>query len=174
MRTAAQIDPNVEEIAWVQEGLLAGAAGAATVALFFLLIDVANGRALWTPFALGAALFRGTFPQAGTPIEPAMVAAYTVLHGAAFISVGLPAAFLMMTTSRLPRATPMRRMLWFAAFLFAALSAIFIAFAALAPGVTALFGVGRIALANLLAAIAMAFSLDLHARRRGVAAQRGG
>lgn len=172
-RSAAQTDPNVEEIAWVQEGLLAGVAGAAIVALFFLLVDIADGRALWTPFALGAVLFRGTPPQPDTPIEPALVAAYTVLHGAAFVSVGLPAAFLLMTTSRLPRVRPMRWTSWLAAFLFAALSAIFLAFAMLAPGVAALFGAGRIVLANLLAAIAMAFTLDIHARRRDVDAKRG-
>ena len=40
-----------------QEGLIAGLVGAATVAIWFLIIDTIQGRPLYTPAVLGAALF---------------------------------------------------------------------------------------------------------------------
>ncbi|PYN49534.1 MAG: hypothetical protein DMD95_00925 [Candidatus Rokuibacteriota bacterium] len=40
-----------------QEGLIAGLVGAATVALWFLVIDSIQGRPLYTPTVLGTALF---------------------------------------------------------------------------------------------------------------------
>src|SRR5262249_56241902 len=40
-----------------QEGLIAGLVGAATVALWFLIIDAIQGRPPYTPTVLGAALF---------------------------------------------------------------------------------------------------------------------
>ena len=39
-----------------QEGLIAGLVGAATVALWFLIIDSIQGRPLYTPTVLGAAM----------------------------------------------------------------------------------------------------------------------
>jgi hypothetical protein len=41
------------------EGLLAGVAGAATIAGWFLLLDSIAGRPLYTPSVLGTALVRG-------------------------------------------------------------------------------------------------------------------
>src|SRR5204863_4981813 len=52
-----------------QEGLIAGLVGAATVALWFLLVDTVQGRPLYTPTVLGSALFsRG----AGAPWASAL------------------------------------------------------------------------------------------------------
>ncbi len=162
----ADADPNVQNIPWVLEGILAGVVGAATVAILFLLFDVLEGRALWTPYALGAGLFRGELPSAGTPIEPVFVLAYTVLHGSVFAAVGLLAASELMTGSRLPASGSASRALALAGLFFVAFSAIFAGFAALGiPGVTQLFGIGRIALANLIASGAMAFALTYRAER---------
>ena len=41
------------------EGIVAGLLGAATVALWFLVIDTINGHPLYTPTVLGTAVFRG-------------------------------------------------------------------------------------------------------------------
>src|SRR2546428_8729585 len=47
-----------------QEGLVAGLVGAATIAVWFLILDSLSGRPLYTPTVLGTALFRrgGTTP----------------------------------------------------------------------------------------------------------------
>lgn len=171
---ATRDDPNVQDVPWVLEGILTGVVGAATVAGFFLLFDATEGRPLWTPYALGAGLFRGALPPAGTPIEVALVAAYSVLHGAVFVAAGLLAASELMTGSRLPGAGPGSRALVLASLLFIAFSVIFAGFAALGvPGVEQLFGIGRIVLANLLASGAMAATLTYRAERSKLGSRRG-
>ena len=71
-------------------GLIAGLVGATTVALWFLIIDLTQGRSLYTPTVLGAALFgRGAglpSPEAGP--DPGMVLMFTWVHGLAFVVVG--------------------------------------------------------------------------------------
>ena len=41
------------------EGIVAGLLGAATIAIWFLILDMIQGRPLYTPTVLGTALFRG-------------------------------------------------------------------------------------------------------------------
>jgi hypothetical protein len=85
-----------------QEGLIAGLVGAATVALWFLIIDVIQGRPLYTPTVLGTALFgRG----AGLPVPDAgpdlgMVLMFTWVHGLAFVIVGGIVARLLAVAER--------------------------------------------------------------------------
>ena len=43
----------------IREGLIAGAAGAAAVAFWFLVLDLIEGRILFTPGALGSVFFLG-------------------------------------------------------------------------------------------------------------------
>src|SRR5947209_9093121 len=73
-----------------QEGLIAGLVGAATVALWFLVIDSIQGRPLYTPTVLGTALFgRGAglaWPNVRPDLE--MVLMFTWVHGLAFVVVG--------------------------------------------------------------------------------------
>ncbi len=167
-------DPNVQNAPWVLEGILAGVIGAAIVAILFLAFDALEGRALWTPYALGAGLFRGEIPPPGTPIEPVFALAYTVLHGSVFAAVGLLAASELMTGSRLPAAGSATRALALAGLLFVAFGAIFAGFAALGvPGVAQLFGIGRIALANLVASAAMAIALTYRSERSASARSSG-
>ncbi len=159
-------DPNVENQSWVFEGILTGVVGAATVAVLFLVFDTAGGRPFWTPFALGAGLFRGEIPPAGTPVEPVLIAAYTVLHGGVFVSVGLLAAWELMTGSRFAAAGSVNRVLALACLFFVAVSALFAVFVLLGvPGIMQLFGIGRIMLANLIASSAMAVTLIYLAER---------
>ena len=170
----ANADPNVQNVPWVFEGILAGVIGAATVAILFLLFDLLEGRALWTPYALGAGLFRGEIPPPGTPIEPVFVLAYTVLHGGVFAAIGLLAASELMTGSRLPAAGSATRVLALAGLFFVAFGAIFAGFAALGvPGVMQFFGIGRIFLANLVASGAMAFALTVRSERSATARSGG-
>jgi len=85
-----------------REGTVAGIIGAASVALWFLMVDSIAGRPFFTPAVLGASLFdllgagfggRGLFVH---------VAAYTVLHFAGFIAIGMIAAQLMNVLDRRP------------------------------------------------------------------------
>lgn len=79
--------------AW-SEGLLVGLAGAACVALWFFLYDVAGGMPFRTPALLGAAFFHGLRDPAALVITPGLVFQYTVFHGALFLAFGLMAAGL--------------------------------------------------------------------------------
>jgi hypothetical protein len=42
-----------------EEGIVAGLLGAATIAIWFFIVDVIQGRPFYTPTVLGTALFRG-------------------------------------------------------------------------------------------------------------------
>ncbi len=166
---AARVDPNVAEVPWVSEGLLSGAVGATTIALFFLALDLAQGRPFWTPNALGSFFFRGTLPAGGHAIEPALVAGYTLLHGAVFVAVGLTAAFELLSGTRLPGSRLAWRGLVLACLLFVGFQVIFVCFDAFAGrGALRLFGLRQVSLANALAALAMAGLLVARAQRRGL------
>lgn len=160
---------DVDAIPWMHAGVAAGVAGAATIAVFFLIVDVLAGRAFWTPFALGSAFFLGELPARDAAIEPALVAGYTAMHGAVFVSAGLLASFELLTGRRLPGSSRRKRALVLAALLFFGLEAVFLGFAVfMAPEALAIFGVGRVAFANLLAAASMTAVLRWSAQHRGL------
>ena len=74
-----------------QEGIVAGILGAATVAVWFFIIDLFSGRPLYTPTVLGAALFKrgvglGSLEAARPSLD--MVLMFTWVHGLAFAAVG--------------------------------------------------------------------------------------
>ena len=72
-----------------KEGTTVGLLGGFTVALWFLILDMVKGRPLYTPSILGQViLFRSMSPEA-RPTVPSAVVAYTVLHFAVFIGLGL-------------------------------------------------------------------------------------
>ena len=89
-----------------QEGLVAGLVGAATVALWFLIVDSIQGRPLYTPTILGAALFhRGAAaPWLDTMPNFEMVLMFTWVHGLAFVVVGGIVARLLALAERQPSA----------------------------------------------------------------------
>jgi len=86
-----------------REGALAGLAGAAAVAVWFLLYDLAAGMPLRTPALLGAALFHGLRDPGALVISLPLVLQYTVIHGLAFIAFGWAAAGLLALADREPR-----------------------------------------------------------------------
>jgi len=85
------------------EGIVAGLLGAATVALWFLIVDTINGRPFYTPTVLGTAVFRG---GAGLdtpdtlPISFEMVLLFTWVHALAFAAIGGIAARLLAFAER--------------------------------------------------------------------------
>ncbi len=86
-----------------REGIVAGVLGAAAVAVWFLLYDLAAGMPLRTPALLGAAVFHGLRDPNAVVVTLPLVLEYTVLHGAAFIGFGCAAAGLLALADREPR-----------------------------------------------------------------------
>jgi hypothetical protein len=153
---------------WVASGVEAGLLGAAVVALFFLGVDLLAGRPLWTPHALGSALFLARLPEPGA-VSPVLVLAYTAIHGTVFIGFGVPAAFQVLT--RAPASTSGGALALLGLLLFVGFEAVFLAMAQLfVPGLLGLLGFGRVALANAAAAACMALFL----RRRALRAPPAG
>jgi len=80
------------------EGISAGILGAATIAVWFLILDVFNGRPFYTPNVLGNALFHhGMQPEElqTLPISLEMVLTYTWVHALVFCVIGGVAAKLL-------------------------------------------------------------------------------
>jgi hypothetical protein len=166
---AGRFDPNVEDVPWVTEGVIGGLVGAATIAGFFLLLDLAIGRPLATPNGLGAALFLGAIPPPHEPTQPVLVAGYTVMHGALFVAVGLAAAFELFTGTRIPGDKPWVRGLVLASSLFLLFEAGSLLFGSFVePAVQQVVGVWRASIANLLAAATMATFLRARGERLGL------
>jgi len=85
----------------LREGFIAGCVGAAAVALWFLLIDVLNGRAFFTPAMLGGAVFFGDQPP-HVVVEFSRIVGYTMIHVSAFVVVGCIAAALAAEVEEAP------------------------------------------------------------------------
>lgn len=78
----------------LREGFIAGCIGAATVSIWFLVVDTINGQPLFTPAMLGSAVFWGAHDPAAVVIEPARIFGYTMIHVSAFVVVGCIGAAL--------------------------------------------------------------------------------
>lgn len=163
-RDAAARDADVE-VPWVREGIVAGVLGAAAVAILFFVIDVANGRPLWTPHALGAALFLGSVAAPDAAVSPSLIGGYTVIHGWVFVSIALIVAFWLSGTE-LRQERRGARILAVAAALFVAFSVTFFVFGLLrGPDAARPFAVGWLVLTNVLAALVMATWLGVRLKR---------
>jgi hypothetical protein len=80
-----------------REAAVAGAIGAATIAVWFLALDALRGRPLYTPTVLGTALVRGpglASPET-LPVSVGMVLLFTVVHGVVFLALGAVATGLI-------------------------------------------------------------------------------
>ncbi len=134
----------------VREGAVAGLIGAATVAVWFLVFDVIQGRPLETPAILWAGLVRGT--ATGAAVSPGLgpVVAYTILHVLAFLAFGIVASALVAGAEREP-AMLLALLIFFAAF-----EVFFLALVTfLARPVLGLIAWWAILIGNLLAAVSM-------------------
>ena len=100
----ASTTPEARTTALYQEGLIAGLIGAATVAIWFLILDSLSGRPLYTPTLLGSALFRrgATTPLSEVAPDLEMVLMFTWVHGLVFVAIGGIAARLLALAERQP------------------------------------------------------------------------
>jgi hypothetical protein len=143
------------------EGMIAGTIGAAVVAGWFLLYDMAHGQSFRTPALLGAVLFQGLRDVGSLRITATLVLEYSLVHWAAFVLFGCMAAALLAAADRDPR-------------LLAGLFVLFCCFEVAALAVIAILGEWlfealpqwRIVIGNLLAAAAM---LGVFFRRHRIA-----
>jgi hypothetical protein len=86
----------------IREGLIAGLIGASIVAIWFFIIDLITAQALFTPAALGSAIFTGARDVADVQFALGTILGYTLIHGAAFIIVGIVAAAVLDQAEQSP------------------------------------------------------------------------
>jgi hypothetical protein len=100
--TATTAAPDAARI--YQEGIVAGVLGAGVIALWFFVLDLVNGRPLYTPTVLGTALFhRGGLSTFETlPASMEMVLMFTWVHGLAFAAIGGLVSRLLAAAERHP------------------------------------------------------------------------
>ncbi|MBI4590630.1 MAG: hypothetical protein HY725_17510 [Candidatus Rokubacteria bacterium] len=134
----------------IREGIIAGLIGAAAVALWFFLFDLAKGRPFETPALLGAAVFQGVRTIQELQITAGLVLGYTVLHGIAFVAFGILCAILIAAADREPA------LVWAFLALFACFEVFFLALDAIfAQSVMSGLVWWAILVANLLASAGM-------------------
>lgn len=138
----------------LREGLIAGVIGALAVAAWFFVVDLGTGRLLYTPAALGSALFMGVDAPGEVQVTAATVLGYTGVHFAGFIAMGMVFAALITRAEQSPP-------------LLMGLGLLFVTFETLLLGLVAILAVWlldvlpwwSVALGNLVAASAMVIYL---------------
>lgn len=141
----------------VREGLVTGLLGGVAVALWFLLIDALRGQPLFTPAALGSALFGGARSVAEVEMSVATVGVYTIVHFAAFFAIGILASAFALASRSEPR------LVLGMALVFVTLETLALgAFAILAAWLLGTLQVWTILVANAIAAVAMGLYLWRH------------
>jgi hypothetical protein len=148
----------------VARGLVTGLIGAGAVAVWFLVLDVARGQPFFTPAALGAALLLGATSPIEVQVTLPVVAAYTVLHVAAFAVIGIAVEWIAERVGRAPAVVRA------AVLAFVLLEALFIGVVgSLSQWVLGALGYWAVAVGNLLALSSMAmWVLATHPRLRGM------
>ena len=162
-----------ESMPYLEVAIPIGLVGAAVVAAFVLVLDLASGQALATPNALGASAFRGLAFDLGAPIKAIDVFSYTLLHTALFVVAATGAVTVEYTLTEIgvPLAT---QCLGGAVLLFASLHTSILTMMLLvdAPLDTTL-GPARLLAINAIAAAAMATATYAVAQRRLARRERG-
>lgn len=85
----------------IREGATAGLLGAATVALWFFVVDLVTGRALYTPLTLGESFLNILGLWRGQGMLEVIVL-YTIWHVLAFVIVGTLAAWVLNVSETEP------------------------------------------------------------------------
>jgi hypothetical protein len=145
----------------VENGILAGMLGAAVVAVWFLVLDLATrGMPFYTPSLLGSVLFAGAEASEVTGQTGAAIFAYTGLHGILFLAAGMALAWMFHQFEQNPQVGIILLLL-------------FVTFEAIVwgvgvsiiPALAGAVGAWAILVANLASAAAMfAFLLRRHPR----------
>lgn len=92
----------IREHQTLREGLVGGLLGAVAVMIWFLAMDLVRGQLLFTPAALGSAIFFGARGVAEVQLTAVTIVGYTLLHVTAFLAVGFLASALALAAERNP------------------------------------------------------------------------
>lgn len=136
----------------VYDAFFGGGIGGSTIGLFFLVLDILDGRALYTPTMLGAVLFDGVAATSVETVRLDMVSFFSMVHFATFFFL----AGALSYVSRVSRAVEGHVLMMAAMVFFVLTAAIFVADWMFMPGVVETLGYGRVLLANALTGLAMA------------------
>ena len=138
------------------DGFITGAIGAATTALWFLLLDILAGHPFYTPASLGSALLLGAQIPAEVHLSSGIVVAYTFVHLTVFFAVGVAIEWLAKQLERAPS-------FWLVSLLgLMLLDVLFIGIVgSLASWVLGALGLWAVFVANLLAIAAMGYRIWL-------------
>jgi hypothetical protein len=134
----------------LEDGVLTGVMGAVVVAVWFLILDTAQGRIFFTPSLLGSVVFLGQTPDQAVSVNGFVVFAYTGLHVLLFLMAGLVIAWMFSMFEHNPHFGIIILLLFllFEAILFSFAAVIF-------PSLMGAIGALAVAFGNLFAAIAM-------------------
>lgn len=143
----------------VENGVLAGMLGAAVVAVWFFVLDLAlRGMPFFTPSLLGSVIFAGMDPSEVEGLNGPAIFAYTGLHGVLFLCAGVALSWMFSQFERNPQVGMILLLL-------------FVTFEAIvwglgvsvAPQLAGAVGAWAILVANIASAVAMfAFLLGRH------------
>jgi hypothetical protein len=162
LRGVADIRGDLSSSPWVLRGVIAGLLGAAVVAIFFHLVDTLHGRPFYTPAALGSSLLLGRPLDPNAAVPYTLVFAYAASHVTVFVAFGVIAAGQIAFR---PCIITAKEGTVLAAVMFAAFQATFLSLAGVfAWNVLDEMGIGRVAVANLLAASALSTYLVVASR----------
>jgi hypothetical protein len=147
----------------VREGFKIGLIGVLTVMLWFTFVDIVDRGFLFTPGALGSALFLGATSVEDVQISLLTVGGYTIVHMATFFIVGLVAATIAISAERLPP------LLLAGLLIFAAFEAFFLGMlGVVAEWLVDVLDWVTIGIGNLLGTLAIAYVLwQEHPKLRG-------
>ena len=138
------------------DGVITGAIGAATTAVWFLFLDILAGHPFYTPAALGSALLLGAQIPAEVHLTSGIIIAYTFVHLLVFFGVGVTIEWLARQLERFPS-------FWLVSLLaIIVLDVLFIGVVgSLAMWVLGAVGLWAVFIANLLAIAAMGYRIWL-------------
>jgi hypothetical protein len=91
-----------QEHSVLREGTIAGILGAVVGVVWFLVLDVAAGRPLRTPNALGRVFFSGDVNPGAREISPEAVLGFTFVHMLSFVIGGIALTGIVHLVSRNP------------------------------------------------------------------------
>lgn len=86
----------------LREGIISGLLGAVAVAAWMTLVDLVYGRVLFTPAALGSALFYGAHHITEVHTDVTTVIGYSVIHVVLFIAAGWVVAAMLTKSEETP------------------------------------------------------------------------
>jgi hypothetical protein len=102
---ASSETPSLDTSRLYQDGFIAGTLGAATIAVWFLILDLIQGRPFFTPTVLGTVLFKGVGGLENLENLQAslhMVGGFTFVHWLVFVVLGCAASRLLGAAERNP------------------------------------------------------------------------